>query len=250
LDLGNGVTLVLVRIPAGTFQMGSAANDPDADDGEKPRHRVTISKPIYLGQTEVTVGQFKRFVADTNHRTEAEAAGDKKTWKDPSFTQTDLRPVVYVSWNDAQEFCTWLGKKTNEQVNLPTEAEWECSCRAGSPKSTKYHFGDDDSKLGEYAWYAENTSKSGPRPCGQKLPNAFELYDMHGNVWEWCRDGKREYTQLAETNPLGPLSAGSSRVYRGGAFLDVPRYCRVASRFDAEPSRRYDYLGFRVSVSR
>jgi formylglycine-generating enzyme required for sulfatase activity len=247
LDLGGGVTVVLVRIPAGTFEMGSAANDPDAVDGEKPRHPVTLSHSFYLGQTETTVGQFKRFVAETSHRTEAEREGDQHTWKNPGFVQTDHHPVVRVSWNDARTFCEWLSGKTGEKVVLPTEAEWEYGCRAGS--TTKFHFGDDDSKLGEYAWFSGNPISS-TRPCGQLRANAFGLYDMHGNVWEWCRDGKRAYKSQAESDPVGPMIAGAHRAVRGGSFEVAWQYCRAAYTCSNPPSLRSGTLGFRVSVLR
>jgi formylglycine-generating enzyme required for sulfatase activity len=115
----------LVFVPAGEFLMGSADGDKDAYDDEKPRHRVTVSRPFCLGKTEVTVGQFKRFVEATGYKTDAEKAGDKRTWKNPGFEQTDDHPVVYVSWNDADAYCKWLAKETGAEVRLPREAEWE-----------------------------------------------------------------------------------------------------------------------------
>jgi formylglycine-generating enzyme required for sulfatase activity/tRNA A-37 threonylcarbamoyl transferase component Bud32 len=245
----------LVAIPAGEFYMGSRQDDKDAFDDEKPRHKVRISKPFYLGKFKVTVGQFKRFVKDTDYETEAEKAGDNRTWKKPRFDQTEEHPVVYVSWNDAVAFCQWLAKETGAKVRLPHEAEWEYSCRARSTtkgwKPTKFYFGDDEADLGEYAWYDGN-SKGKTHPCGLKKPNAFGLYDMHGLAWEWCNDGKRQYPKspkdTPELDPVGP--AGASRVRRGGSWNIYPRFCRAADRGGSAPSYRGDYLGFRVLVVR
>jgi formylglycine-generating enzyme required for sulfatase activity len=188
----------------------------------------------------VTIGQWKRFVADTKHQTEAEKAGDKATWKEPGYPVTDAHPVACVSFHDTQAFCEWLSKKTGEQVGLPTEAQWEFACRANT--TTRYSFGDDESKLGDFAWFTENTNAKGAQLCGTKKPNAFGLHDMHGNVYEWCADGKREYKNQAET---APVSAG---VIRGGSFFGDARYSRAAHRYDYAPADRGFALGFRVAV--
>jgi formylglycine-generating enzyme required for sulfatase activity len=247
----------LVSIPAGSFYMGSPDDDKDAFPDEKPQHKVTISRPFYLGQYKVTRGQFRRFVEATGHQTEAEKEGDKWTWKKPgvldtAFDQTDAHPVLYVSPNDADAFCRWLAEKTGASARLPYEAEWEYSCRAASEATLptkKYYFGDDESQLGNYAWYARNSGGT-THPCGEKPNNDFHLYDMHGLAWEWCADGKREYKDRDETDPVGPTGAGASRVTRGGSALDVPRYCRAASRLGRRPSDRAVSIGFRVLVSR
>jgi formylglycine-generating enzyme required for sulfatase activity len=249
----------LVPIPAGEFLMGSPKGDEDAFDDETPQHKVRITKPFYLGKTKVTVGQFRRFVDVTGHTTEAEKAGDKYTWKKPghndrSFEQTDEHPVVCVSWNDAKAYCDWLDGRLNGQgkVRLPSEAEWEYSCRAQTTAgpTTKYYFGDNDADLGDYAWYTSNTNDTGTRPCGQKKPNAFDLYDMHGLAWEWCADVKRKYEDHDETDPVGPTAAGASRVVRGGSWYFDPRRCRAAFRSVLAPSYRSDRIGFRVLVVR
>jgi formylglycine-generating enzyme required for sulfatase activity len=237
----------LVAIPKGWFYMGSKEGDTDAFDGEKPRHRVTISQPFSLGKYKVTVGQFKRFVEATGYKTEAEKAGDNITWKSPGFAQAEGHPVVYVSWNDADAFCRWLAEKTGAKVRLPREAEWEYSCRAGA--TTKFSFGDNDADLGDYAWYAGN-SGGGTHSCGLKKANAFGLYDMHGLAWEWCADGKRTYKTQDETDPEGPTTAGASRVFRGGSWHIGPRSCRAAFRLVYAPSFRDVNFGFRVLVSR
>jgi formylglycine-generating enzyme required for sulfatase activity len=246
----------LVSIPNGSFYMGSPDDDKDAFLDEKPQHKVIISKPFYLGKNKVTRGQFRRFVDATSHKTEAEKSGYKWTWKkaglgDNGFDQTDEHPVVCVSWNDADAFCRWLAEKTGAKVRLPYEAEWEYSCRAvreAKKTTTKYYFGDDEAKLGDYAWYNKNSGDT-THPCGLKTPNAFGLYDMHGNAWEWCADGKRDYKDRDETDPVGPL-LGAFRVNRGGSCFDVPRFCHAASRSGNTPSFQGGSLGFRVLVSR
>jgi formylglycine-generating enzyme required for sulfatase activity len=251
LQLGGGVTLECVRIRAGTFLMGSA----DGDGDEKPPHRVTISKPYYLGKFAVTVGQFRRFVEATGYRTEAEAdgrggygltAGDRCvqnpvfTWRCTGFPQTVDHPVVNVSWNDAVAFCDWLSNKTEKPVRLPTEAEWEYGCRTPTP---------DQATFNASVWYLGNTNGKGTRPCGQKLPNAWGLYDTLGNVSEWCRDGKRTYASRDDTDPVGPMVGGCARVFRGGSFTNAARHCRTARRNSSVPSGRFAFLGFRVSLS-
>jgi formylglycine-generating enzyme required for sulfatase activity len=189
----GSIGMKLKLIPAGEFLMGSPDSDPDADNGEKLRLRVRIMKPFYLGVYPVTRGQFRRFVEAAGYRTEAEkvgkggrgwdgAAGNwvqnpKFTWRSPGFEQTDDHPVVNVSWNDASAFCEWLSGQEGQKYRLPTEAEWEYACRAGS--QTRYCFGDDEKMLGEYAWYAAN-SGSRTHAVGEKKPNAFGLHDMHG----------------------------------------------------------------------
>jgi formylglycine-generating enzyme required for sulfatase activity len=244
LDLGGGVKMDLVLIPAGSFSMGSdKSKDSDAIDDKlrAPAHRVTISKAFYLGKYHVTVEEFKRFVAEKNYQTDPEQARDTSTWKSPGgFAQTDDHPVVSVSWNDAKAFCDWLSKKSGGTVRLPREAEWEYSCRAGS--TTRYYFGDESDKLGEYAWFER---KDGTQAVGRKKPNGFGLYDMHGNAWQWCEDLHGEYSGKDVTDQEGP-SAGSYRVIRGGSFGSFPRLCRAAYRGSrARLTHGYD-CGFRV----
>jgi formylglycine-generating enzyme required for sulfatase activity len=227
--------------------MGSAKDDIVAYKDEKPRHKVRISRSFYLGKYKVTVGQFKRFVKATNYQTQAEKAGDKKTWKKPGLVQTDEHPVVCVSWVDAVAFCQWLAKETGATVRLPRAAEWEYSCRAKT--TTKFYFGDDEADLGDYAWYSKNTGY-GTKPCGLKKPNAFGLYDMHGLAYEWCYDGDRRYKDRDEKDPVGPTSAGADRVNRGGSFGSGPRECRAANRIADVPSTSSPIISFRVLVVR
>jgi formylglycine-generating enzyme required for sulfatase activity len=243
----------LVPVPNGSFYMGSPEDDKDARDDEKPQHKVTIINRFYMGKYKVTRGQFQRFVDATGHKTEAEKDNDTLTWRTPGFEQTDEHPVVYVSWYDADAFCRWLAEKTGSKARLPYEAEWEYGCRAvkeAKRPTTKFCFGDDEAKLTDYAWFGKKSGGS-THPCGQKAPNAFGLYDMHGLVWELCADGKRAYQDRDEIEPRGPTSAGTPRVFRGGSYYDVAKFCRSAFRFGVcEPSTRRDRIGFRVLVSR
>ncbi len=264
-------------IPAGTFRMGSAAEDRDAEADEGPQHVVRIGA-FYLGVTEVTRGQFRRFVNETGYKTEAEQDGkggwgwneetrvfepdEKYTWLTPGFEQTDEHPVVNVSWNDAVAFCAWLSRVEGQTYRLPTEAEWEYACRART--ATRYHSGSDPESLSTVGNIADATarrkypdwpgaiaSRDGfvyTAPAGRFRPNAFGLYDLHGNVWEWCRDGydKAYYERSPEEDPPG-ASPAAERVIRGGCWDDDPRECRSASRSRDAPDSRNDLLGFRVA---
>jgi len=225
VDLGGGVKLDLVLIPAGSFTMG----DDKGDDREKPTHKVTITKPFYLGKYEVTQEQWEAVMGSN-----------------PSHFKGPKNPVEQVSWADCQQFLVKLNAKTGGRGGkfvLPTEAQWEYACRAGS--TGKFCFGDDEKQLGEYAWYDEN-SEDKTHPVGEKRPNAFGLYDMHGNVWEWCQDWYETYGAEAVTDPRCP-ETGSFRVYRGGGWNRNARCCRSAYRFGFTPGIRDDDLGFRVS---
>jgi formylglycine-generating enzyme required for sulfatase activity len=252
-EVVNSIGMKLKLIPAGEFLMGSPESDRDAYENEKPQHRVWITQPFYLGIHPVTRGQFQRFVEATRYQTDAEKDGQGKwgqdpkfTWRSPGFDQTDDHPVVNVSWNDATAFSAWLSRQEGQEYRLPTEAEWEYACRAGT--TTRLSFGDDEDALGQYAWYAAN-SKDQTHPVGEKKPNAFGLYDMHGNVWEWCWDGydAAYYQKSPAVDPRGPDPA-SDRVFRGGSQNNEPRYARSAYRYGFEPDTRHDYLGFRLAL--
>lgn len=228
LDLGSGVSLKLVLIPAGSFMMGSPFGESGRDDDEGPQHRVTISRPFYMGVYEVTQAQYQAV-----------------TGGNPSSFSGRNNPVETVSWNDATNFCKALSRKTGKTFRLPTEAEWEYACRAGT--STRFCFGDSDSDLGRYAWYGSN-SGSKAHPVGQKKANAFGLYDMHGNVWEWCSDWYADsYANAKTDDPQGPAS-GTARVMRGGPWYTVPQRCRSATRSRVAPDYRFFSFGFRVVV--
>jgi formylglycine-generating enzyme required for sulfatase activity len=230
----NLVGMKFVLIPAGEFTMGSSASDKQRESDEK-QHKVKILKPFYLQTTEVTQAQWKAVMGNN-----------------PSHFKGDDLPVEQVSWDDVQEFLKKLSRKERVKYRLPTEVQWEYVCRAGS--TGRFCFGDDDSKLGEYAWYVPNSLKK-TYPVGMKKPNAWGLYDMHGNVWEWCQDwyDKDYYGKSPANDPQGP-SSGSLRVLRGGswgsgAWSGYARSCRSANRYWGEPTIPVSSIGFRVSRS-
>jgi formylglycine-generating enzyme required for sulfatase activity len=288
-DIVDSIGMTLKLVPAGEFQMGSPNCDPDAPSDETPQHRVRITKSFYLGMCPVTLGQFRRFVEAAGYRTEAEQDGEggwgldvafgkwtqslKYTWRTPGFDQTDEHPVVTVSWNDANAICAWLSQQEGQTYRLPTEAEWEYACRAGS--ETRYCFGDDPKRLPSFAWFAENSgrdvwnsrrvladSRRDParypaevaRQCcrsqqvGEKRPNAFGLHDMHGNVWEWCGDWYDAvyYRQSPTGDPRGP-DRGAGRALQGGGWYFDSRFARSASRSRGAPEYRISVLGFGVA---
>ncbi len=213
-----------VWIPSGSFQMGCVSGI-DCSSDEKPVHRVTLDG-FWMGRTEVTQAQWQRIMGNN-----------------PSGFKGDNNPVEKVSWNDAQTFISQLNRKAGPTLyRLPTEAEWEYAARAGT--QTMYSFGSDSSRSGDYAWYWNNSDKK-THPVGQKLPNSWGLYDMHGNIWEWCQDWYGEYSANPQTNPTG-YSGGSERVLRGGSWLYESRYVRSAYRRFNAPSYRYDYVGLRL----
>ncbi len=223
----NSLGMEFILIPAGEFQMGSK----DGFDNEKPAHLVRITKPFYLGTYQVTQGQWQAVMGNN-----------------PSHFTGDLnRPVETVSWEDAQVFLQRLQEREKGKAyRLPTEAEWEYAARAGSTGA--YCFGDDVSQLKEYAWYEANAGGT-THPVGQRKPNAWGLYDMHGNVWEWCHDGRRTYTSASVSDPLGPTTKDAHRVLRGGNWYVDAQYVRSALRFAFDPGYRYVFFGFRCASS-
>jgi len=228
----NSIGIKLVLVPAGEFLMGSPDSDRNAYEDERPQHPVKITRPFYLGVTEVTQEQYER-VMDEN----------------PSKFEGDpQRPVETVRWKDAVEFCRRLSEKEGKTYRLPTECQWEYACRAGS--TTRWCFGDSAEQLPDYAWYAANLVRTS-RPVGQKKPNAWGLYDMHGNLWEWCSDWyDRDYYRNSPRNdPAGPSSsAGLGHVVRGGCWSNLPRNCRSAVRHCEPHGWDLFYQGFRVSL--
>jgi formylglycine-generating enzyme required for sulfatase activity len=226
VDLGDGVTMTLVLVPAGSFSMGSESHEYDKD--EKPAHGVTLTKPFYLGKYEVTQEQWQAVMGSN-----------------PSNFKGEKLPVEQVSWNDCQEFLKKLqGKFPGLKFSLPTESQWEYACRAGS--KTEYGFGDDAGRLGDHAWYGAN-SDSTTHDVGGKEPNAWGLYDMHGNVWEWCADWYGGYSAGTRKDPTGP-SSGTVRVLRGSSWDGYDYDLRSASRLRDTPDGRDDSCGFRVAV--
>jgi formylglycine-generating enzyme required for sulfatase activity len=228
VDLGGGVEMEFVLIPTGEFVMG----DDRGADGEKPAHKVKITQPFYLGKYEVTQEQW-----------EAVMGHNPSQFKGPN------NPVERVSWHDCQTFLAKLNEKLGAdggEFSLPTEAQWEYACRAGT--TTQYSFGDDFSGIGDYAWCGGN-SEGMPHPVGQKKPNAWGLHDMHGNVLEFCADWFSDdyYRNSPAEDPAGPDS-GRDRMSRGGSWSLVdPAKFRCACRGSYPPVYRSRYRGFRVA---
>jgi|GEM_PF-1940628 len=230
----NSISMKFVYIPPGEFMMGSPPDEPGRFDDEI-LHKVTLTKGFYMQTTQVTQKQWQMIMGDN-----------------PSHFKNDKNcPVEQISWDDAQEFIRKLNEKEGtDKYRLPTEAEWEYACRAGT--TTPFHFGkclstDQANYNGNYP--LEGCPKGEYRkktvPVGSFAPNAWGLYEMHGNVWEWCHNWYGEYTADAATDPLGP-SSGSGRVLRGGGWFNGARNCRTAARDNVTPGNRYDYSGFRL----
>ena len=213
ITLPGGAEMEMVWCPPGAFTMGS----DDGDRDERPPHPVTLTKGFWLATTEVTQAQWTSVMGNN-----------------PSHFKGDNLPVEKVSWNDCQEFCRKTG------LQLPTEAQWEYACRAGS---TGEYAGTGN--LDDMGWYDDNSDDK-THPVGQKQPNAWGLYDMHGNVWEWCADWYGDYPNGPVTDPKG-ASSGSYRVLRSGSWNLNAQACRSAARYDYNPSNYYNYLGFRPS---
>ena len=299
-QITNSIGMKLTLIPAGEFMMGSGEsalqtatffkNNYGMDllgqedfMNEHPQHRVRITKPFYMGTYHITRDQFRRFVSESGYKTDAENGfepGAKGwypakhkmmlnkdySWRNAGFEQTDEHPVVNVSWNDAVAFCEWLSRKEGKAYRLPTEAEWEYACRAGT--TTRYYSGDDPETLAKVANVADATFRAGfpgfnpvlfttikasdgyvyTSAVGQLKPNAFGLYDMHGNAGQWCADryDLRYYGNSPTDDPKGP-EVGSARVFRGGSWFKGPLLARSAARHFTEwPSDRDNTIGFRV----
>lgn len=231
----NSIGMKFVLIPAGSFVMGSPPDEPGRGDDEK-QHRVTLTKGFYMSVTEVTQGQWRQVMGNN-----------------PSHFQdcgADC-PVEFVSWNDCQEFVKRLNQREGgNRYRLPTEAEWEYTCRAGSTTAlangsiSKTGCGHDPN-LDVMGWYCGNSGKK-PHPVTQRKPNAFGLYDMHGNIWEWCQDWYGPYPSGHVSDPTGP-SSGSVRVLRGGGWHEDVEGCRSALRVGRPPTSRAGTLGFRLA---
>ena len=200
----------------------------DGFENEKPVHRVIVND-FYMGKTEVTQALWKAVMGN-----------------DPSHFKGDNLPVESVSWNDVQEFIVELNRLTGKKYRLPTEAEWEYAAGGGSKNRTKWAGTDVESLVVNYAWYDSNSGDQ-THEVATKFPNSLGLYDMSGNVWEWCNDWYGSYSSNDQVNPTG-ASSGSGRVGRGGSWSNGLSICRVAFRYYNEPGIRSLYLGFRLSL--
>lgn len=248
----NSLGMKLAMIPAGSFLMGSPATEPGRGFDEGPQHEVRITRPFHMGIHEVTLGQFRAFVDATKYRTDPEKRGTGEGWKNPGWNADEDHPVVNVSWNDAVAFCKWLSAKEGKKYRLPTEAEWEYACRAGTKTAT--HYGDSLSSTqanfdGNQPY---NNANAGPylrrgSKVGSYPANAFGLHDMHGNAWEWCQDfyQPKYYESSPRDDPQGP-AAGSSHPIRGGGWFRVGTDCRAAKREAYPPNLNWNNTGFRV----
>lgn len=273
IDLG-GVKMQAQLVPPGKFWMGSPDDDDDAFTDEKPRHKVKISQPFFISRTPVTIGQFRAFVESSRHQCESETDGEggwgyseawggfemsrSFSWKNTGWQQSDDHPVVNVTWGDAHKFVRWLRRVTSLVAQLPTEDEWEYACRAGT--TTRYYSGDSATSLEGFANVADVSFRRArpdeadkstafdfddgfpfTSPVAKYKPNHLGLFDMIGNVWEWCADGVRDYRTEVKADPaLG-------RITRGGCWDTGPAYCRIATRGRQFPSYRSHFVGFRIA---
>lgn len=221
----DGVTYDMIKVQAGTFTMGATSEMKDPYDDEKPTHQVTLTNDYYIGKTEVTQALWKAVMGNN-----------------PSRFIGDNLPVERVSWNDCQKFISKLNSMTGQNFRLPTEAEWEFAARGGN-NSNHYQYSGSN-KLGDVAWYDGN-SGSKTHAVATKQPNELGIYDMSGNVWEWCSDGYGNYSSSSQTNPTGPNS-GSFRMGRGGGWPDCARDCRSSRRAIGEPDDSINSVGLRL----
>jgi len=240
VSLPGGVTMEMVKIPAGTFMMGRYAGEQNSYSDEDPQHQVAIGHDFYLGKYEVTKAQWQAMMGTTPW------SGNYYVLNDPNS------PAVWISWNDCQNFVTELNKLGQGTFRLPSEAEWEYACRAGT--TTRFYWGDDPSytQIGDYAWWDGNAWYANERYAhvvGLKLPNDWGLYDMSGNVWEWCQDyWHNNYTGAPANGSAWESPTSSYRVLRGGGWGHHARYCRSALRGGPGPDDG-DY-GFGVRIVR
>ena len=247
----------MIFVQGGTFMMGNN----EKGYNEKPAHNVTV-KDFYIDKYEITVSDFRKFIQATGYRTSAEAQGwsyvfdgtntlnqNGVTWESDAYgfkrkSAQENHPVIYVSYNDAVAYCKWLSSTTKKKYRLPTEAEWEYAAKGGNKLGKCNFSGSND--IEAVAWYKKN-SNGETHAAGQKLPNEIGLYDMSGNVAEWCADwfDEKYYNQNVANNPQGPAS-GTSRVTRGGSWFLDPGFVRTSCRSGFDPGFSCDYIGFRV----
>ena len=249
-EITNSVGMKLVLIPKGRFLMGSPPDEVGSDDSER-RHEVTISRDYYLGVHEVTQAQYKKVMGKNPSHFQGDQVAERHPQTNRVVKDVDSsnHPVESVSWDEAVELCQRLSalpeeKKAGRVYRLPTEAEWEYACRAES--ETAFHFGGSSKLSDDFAWFGNSNKQT--HPVGQKKPNAWGLYDMHGNVFEWCGDWFNEYPKGAVSDPTGPKD-GVLRVNRGGSWEFGAASGRSATRFFTAPFGRGDWIGFRVALS-
>ncbi|MBO4379856.1 MAG: formylglycine-generating enzyme family protein [Muribaculaceae bacterium] len=225
----NGVEIKMIAVKGGTFTMGATSEQgSDARGWEKPAHKVTLSD-FYIGKTEVTQAQWKA-VMGTN----------------PSYFSGDDLPVEKVSYNDCLTFINKLNNLTGKKFRLPTEAEWEYAARGGK-KSKGYKYSGSNN-IAAVAWYKDNSDMKS-HPVGTKSANELGIYDMSGNVWEWCQDWYGVYSEGSQTNPTGPTS-GDGRAVRGGSWITEGKGCRVSERDPGDPTSQVQIMGFRIALPR
>ncbi|MBW7960584.1 SUMF1/EgtB/PvdO family nonheme iron enzyme [Patescibacteria group bacterium] len=228
----------VVYVEGGTFTMGCRERGSFCSDDEKPAHQVTVSS-FSIGKYPVTVEEYRYYCIQTGI-----IMPDA-----PSWGWHDDHPMVYVNWNDTQGYVNWLSRETGKNYRLPTEAEWEFAARGGN-QSRDYNYSGSNT-IDEAAWYGKERAGQRTHSVGGKKGNELSLYDMSGNVWEWCQDwyGEDYYNNSPSINPKGP-SSGFSRVLRGGNWFDGTTYCLVAHRHTSHPGNRSDDRGFRIVLSR
>ena len=228
IPVKNGISIDMVRVEAGTFTMGATSEMEDPYDWEKPTHQVTLTNDYYIGKYEVTQALWKAVMGNN-----------------PSNFKGDNLPVEKVSWDDCQEFINKLNRITGKTFRLPTEAEWEYAARGGK-KSRGYQYSGSNN-ISDVAWYSDNSGNM-TNDVGSKQANELGIYDMTGNVWEWCQDRYGRYDSFSQVNPTG-ANSGSDRVYRGGSWSYTARYCRSSFRLRITSGYRRSFLGFRLVLS-
>jgi formylglycine-generating enzyme required for sulfatase activity len=257
----NGMNMIYVK--GGTYTMGCTAEQSDCWENEKQTHKVTVSS-FFIATYELTLARFKQFVDSSGYITDAEKTGWSYVKKGGAWIKMDSvnwrcgvdgkllpksewnHPVINISWNDAKAYCDWLSKVTGKPYRLPTEAEWEFASRGGNKSEGNKFSGGN--KPGEVSWYADN-SENNIHAVGQKTPNELGLYDMSGNVWEWCSDWDGDYSAASQNDPKGP-ETGVNKILRGGSFLSFYWSVRTTNRNSYDPANSCTVNGFRVVMGK